>query len=554
MKDKWLKGTIFLTITALLTKILSMLYKIPYQNIVGDEGLYAFQQVYPLLGIYTVLGTVVLPSIISEVLLTNQYNEVAKTQLKRTLWLFSALIFAVLFLGSGLIARAMGDASLSAAIRWVGLVYLLLPHLAYLRGVHLTRPETMARVGISITIEQLVRVIMILVAIAHFNYGTIFRTAEMAYLLGLAGPVMGILYLGMFKLEDEPKQYIKKKIPLSFFKKTAFLFLGAGILTIFQLIDSFTVYISLLRTGMDPMEAMVQKGIFDRGFPIIQSATFFIGALVSSTLPQMVSATDDKQRKNVFNHAMFYVTVLSIPATVGLYMVMPYLNTALFEDTLGTGALRILSLQVLFFPFMVLTSAVLQQEERYSEMAVAVLAGIFIKLMATPLLTEAFGIYGTALSSVIALGAMALVNLILFRKMMVKQTLFNTFKVGFATLSMWLALEFIMPALHDVLGNNHERTFSIFMVTLSALGGGLVYGLIMLLFILTTKTATKPSKTKKRPKPATQSIKRTKPAPQRTSSQVKSAKKRQPSKVKASKSKKAKAQATRTRKRKPVVR
>jgi len=508
MKDKWLKGTIFLTITALLTKILSMLYKIPYQNIVGNEGLYAFQQVYPLLGIYTVLGTVVLPSIISEVLLTHQYNDVAKAQLKRLLWLFSASIFALLFLGSGLIARAMGDASLSDAIRWVGLLYLLLPHLAYLRGVHLTRAETMARVGISITIEQLVRVIMILIAIANFNYGTIFRTAEMAYLLGLAGPVMGIVYLGMFKLRDEPQQFIKKKVPLRFFKKTMYLFLGAGILTIFQLIDSFTVYIALLRQGMEPVEAMVQKGIFDRGFPIIQSATFFIGALVSSTLPQLVSATDDKQKKNVFNHAMFYVTVLSIPATVGLSLVMPYLNTALFEDAAGTEALRILSLQVLFFPFIVLTSAVLQQEERYSEMVVSVLAGIFIKLMATPLLTEMYGIYGTAISSVVALGSMALINLIFFRQLMAKQAFFNVIKVGFATLCMWLALDLLHPILYNALDQSHERTFSTLFLVLQVLGGGIVYGLIMLLFILTTRTSPKPTQTRKRQKQVAPSRKR----------------------------------------------
>ena len=53
MKSGWMKGTMILTITAFFVKLLSLLYKVPYQNISGDEGLYVFQQVYPLIGIYT---------------------------------------------------------------------------------------------------------------------------------------------------------------------------------------------------------------------------------------------------------------------------------------------------------------------------------------------------------------------------------------------------------------------------------------------------------------------------------------------------------------------
>ena len=50
MKSGWMKGTMILTITAFFVKLLSLLYKVPYQNISGDEGLYVFQQVYPLIG------------------------------------------------------------------------------------------------------------------------------------------------------------------------------------------------------------------------------------------------------------------------------------------------------------------------------------------------------------------------------------------------------------------------------------------------------------------------------------------------------------------------
>ncbi|RSU08920.1 hypothetical protein CBF29_12730 [Vagococcus elongatus] len=43
-----IRGTYFLAATSLIVKILSAVYRVPFQNIVGDEGFYIFQQVYPI--------------------------------------------------------------------------------------------------------------------------------------------------------------------------------------------------------------------------------------------------------------------------------------------------------------------------------------------------------------------------------------------------------------------------------------------------------------------------------------------------------------------------
>ena len=41
------KGAGILAIAGFISKILAALYRFPYQNLVGDQGFYAFQQVYP---------------------------------------------------------------------------------------------------------------------------------------------------------------------------------------------------------------------------------------------------------------------------------------------------------------------------------------------------------------------------------------------------------------------------------------------------------------------------------------------------------------------------
>ena len=65
---KLLKGTFILTAAALITKILSAVYRVPFQNIVGDIGFYIYQQVYPFYGIALALSTYGFPVIISKMI------------------------------------------------------------------------------------------------------------------------------------------------------------------------------------------------------------------------------------------------------------------------------------------------------------------------------------------------------------------------------------------------------------------------------------------------------------------------------------------------------
>ncbi|MFI3132934.1 oligosaccharide flippase family protein, partial [Staphylococcus warneri] len=44
-------GVVILTLALVIVKVLSAIYRVPYQNILGDEGLYAYQQVYPIVAL-----------------------------------------------------------------------------------------------------------------------------------------------------------------------------------------------------------------------------------------------------------------------------------------------------------------------------------------------------------------------------------------------------------------------------------------------------------------------------------------------------------------------
>ena len=498
MKSGWMKGTMILTITAFFVKLLSLLYKVPYQNISGDEGLYVFQQIYPLIGVYTTLNGVVLPKIISELLLTHQYSEDIKRYIKNSLWIFGLVSFVGLFLGSHLIAYTMGDMQLTWIVRVVALAFLLIPTISYWRGVAQTRANTLQVVAYSTTIEQLIRVAAIIFALIMIQGQNIYRLAYFAYLGGLFGPLLAIVYLFVKHLDDQPQIFLKMKRRPRFLKKSIYLFLSAGILIIFQLIDSFFVFNSLVNSGIPSLEAMGLKGSFDRGLPIVQTATVFTGAIVSSTVPQLAGLRDEKERKKVFNTSLFMVIALSVPACVGLFNVVDELNIALFKDNSGIEALRLLTLQVFFYPFIFLCMAIMQQEEQYTKLLISVLGGVLVKVALTAPLTTSLGISGTAIASVASLGVMALINLYQFRKMMYKTSFVNFLKVSFSTAGLWLVLTYIEPQIPKLLsGLDDVRIYNMISLVIQVLAGVLVYAVLMGVFLMTSQAASRRSRKRK---------------------------------------------------------
>ena len=498
MKSGWMKGTMILTITAFFVKLLSLLYKVPYQNISGDEGLYVFQQIYPLIGVYTTLNGVVLPTIISELLLTHQYSEDIKRYIKNSLWIFGLVSFVGLFLGSHLIAYTMGDMQLTWIVRVVALAFLLIPTISYWRGVAQTRANTLQVVAYSTTIEQLIRVAAIIFALIMIQGQNIYRLAYFAYLGGLFGPLLAIVYLFVKHLDDQPQIFLKMKRRPRLLKKSIYLFLSAGILIIFQLIDSFFVFNSLVNSGIPSLEAMGLKGSFDRGLPIVQTATVFTGAIVSSTVPQLAGLRDEKERKKVFNTSLFMVIALSVPACVGLFNVVDELNIALFKDNSGIEALRLLTLQVFFYPFIFLCMAIMQQEEQYTKLLISVLGGVLVKVALTAPLTTSLGISGTAIASVASLGVMALINLYQFRKMMYKTSFVNFLKVSFSTAGLWLVLTYIEPQIPKLLsGLDDVRIYNMISLVIQVLAGVLVYAVLMGVFLMTSQAASRRSRKRK---------------------------------------------------------
>ena len=98
MKKLAFKGAGVLALAGFLSKILAALYRFPYQNLVGAQTLYAFQQVYPFYSIITTLSLIALPNFLSSLIHASDQPEEETHHFFQLSLILSVLSFLVLSL------------------------------------------------------------------------------------------------------------------------------------------------------------------------------------------------------------------------------------------------------------------------------------------------------------------------------------------------------------------------------------------------------------------------------------------------------------------------
>ena len=416
--DNMMKGGLILTLSSFIVKLLSAIYKVPFQNLTGDAGFYVYQQVYPLYGLAVAFTLQGLPTFISKVV--SEAEDDRQLQLKMreiNTWLFiiGVGLFALLWGGSNWIAQMMGDSQLAPAIKSVSKFYLFLPFLALIRGYFQGKsdmlPTSVSQVG-----EQIVRVAVLLGTALHFANRSISvyemgaNAYQSAWLSALAGVVILGLYLKKNKALGEYAQVLKPQFSGEMGRRLVseggLLILTSSIMILFQFIDSFTVFNGLVQSGFTNEMAMSLKGVYDRGQPLVQLGLVVGLGFSTTSLPMLRRQVIEKNWTEWTASAasLLKITmILSGAATVGLVAVMPWMNVTLFTDFSGTDTLQIFVLSIFFASMIYCLHTILQSTGKTDNSFMILLGGLAFKILANQLAVNAMGINGSSLVTVLSL-------------------------------------------------------------------------------------------------------------------------------------------------------
>lgn len=174
-KSNFMEGAVIASFAIILTKIIGVLYVIPFYSIIGEQGGALYGYAYNIYNVFLIVSTAGIPLAISKI--TSEYNTLKKKKEKTYLYhiasksirIFSLLSFLLCFIFAKPLAHLIiGDITggntiqdVQFVIRCVSFALLVVPSLSIMRG-YLQGHKYIAASSISQVVEQVSRVAVIL--------------------------------------------------------------------------------------------------------------------------------------------------------------------------------------------------------------------------------------------------------------------------------------------------------------------------------------------------------------------------------------------------------
>ncbi|MCM3490016.1 polysaccharide biosynthesis protein [Alkalihalophilus marmarensis] len=449
-----IRGTLTLTIATFVSKLLGLIYIIPFTSIVGQEGiaLYGFGFIpYTVLLSLSTLGIpMAVSKFISKYQALGDYEtgfRLFKTGL--ILMLINGIIVFILlyFLAPRLASLIINDPrqlqgnsleDVIFTIRMVSFALIIVPAMSMVRGFfqgqHLMTPTAVSQV-----IEQIVRIIFILsaayIVIYYFkgNVGHAVGLATFGAFVGAFGGIITLIYYWiksrqnfLIKVRENKgtsnlniikmyKELISYALPLSF--------IGLAI-PLFQLIDLFTVNNILVSSGhANQNDAMIFFGIFTQTAHKIVLIPLALSTAFSITLLPLITHHYIREEKGELiekvNKTYQVILFFTLPAAIGMTVLSyPIFGAFYGLDSIVVGGevLRYYGPMVILYSFFSVSAAILQGLNKQKYAIYALLIGLLFKLVLNNLLMHSLGEIGSIIATYIGYAMAILIIMIAIKK------------------------------------------------------------------------------------------------------------------------------------------
>ncbi|MFT8393597.1 MAG: polysaccharide biosynthesis protein [Liquorilactobacillus ghanensis] len=439
MKNKMLSGTFWMSFGSIFSRILGVIYIIPWLLMLGSQqnqytAQALFNAAYTPYALFLALGTSGFPTAISRKIAI--YN--SEQRFRDSQQLFRAAIFFMCISGlvCGLLfyfaapavagsSPILGGASAVSIIRALVPALFILPVMSIIRG-WFQGNEDMKPFGVSQLVEQLVRVLSILL-LTFISYTLLHTSLEVAVALStfaaFTGAIASLAYLMNYyhrqkplyqklKAASQPATGLNTKQLFWQICKEAlpFVYVGSAI-TIAQLIDQFT-FKQIMRLGSQLSLTAIQNmfTLFSANPSKITTVIVSLAIAISgTTLPLLASAHADPQKAAVIIQDNFRLLFgLLAPVTIILALLAGRINTVFFGYNLHGSWLMFWSILITFVQAIFTDVFTLIQSLGKHRMAVILLSiTLLIKFILQYPLVYFFHDYGALWATAISFGLVA---------------------------------------------------------------------------------------------------------------------------------------------------
>jgi len=452
-KNSLIEGALIATLGIIIVKVIGLLYVIPFNAIIGEQGGALYGYAYNIYSLFLAVSTAGFPFAISK--LTSEYTALGyKTAVKDTynlslkiISVISIVIFILLFIfapsiGKLIIGNATGGNTISDiafVIRMISFAILIVPFLSVTKGF-LQGHKYIAPTSISQILEQIIRVAVILIGsfVALRVFGTDMKTAIGISVSGaFFGGIVAYIYLKIkikkAKLFPSDKVKGEKKIgKKEIIKKILTYSIPFIVISLIYNLYNTVDMILISRTMNDILgfsasttESVVS--VFTTwGVKLNNILLAVITGLTTSLIPNIVSSYTKGNKKDVdskFNKALQYVLFILVPATLFLsFLAEPVWTLFYGESFYGPIIFKVYAFYALFGGLYTIVVNTLQGLSKYKLVITTVLIGLVLNtVLDVPmmLLVDKLGYepsYGAVLAAMIGYSVSIIVSLVVLNK------------------------------------------------------------------------------------------------------------------------------------------
>jgi stage V sporulation protein B len=419
------KGSIIILLGSLIFRVGGFIYRFAMASLLGPAGYGIFVLILPIIAVLQLSAEGGIPPAIAKYIAhydaqgnNAMVKQIIKTSFKLVITL-GIILSIIIYIMAEPLANFFHNPAAVFPIQCVSLITPFSVIVGELKGVFQGYYE-MNFINITKAVEQSSTIIFaVLLVLANFYIaGAVIGTAIGYMITGLAAFIIFRKYIWVKlkerSVEDQenPGEKFTRRKELSLIKML-FLFSIPVYLTSLGELFMYDIGTWIIGAFM----ASEYVGYYGIGSPIARIPLMISMAVATAVLPATAAAlsTENRHLLNTYiNQAFRYVTILVLPMSLGIAVFAHPILSLLFPGyELGTGALQILAIGMLFFTLYTVSASVAQGVGKpvipMISLAIAVAIELGLSLVLVPgyvingvTLIPEYGINGAALATTIA--------------------------------------------------------------------------------------------------------------------------------------------------------
>jgi len=512
MSNNLFKGTAILTLGLFLSKILGVIYVIPFYSMVGEKNIVLYQYAYIPYNLMLSVAISGAPLAFSKYV--SKYNSLGDYQTGRRLLKSGLLTMMVTGFVSFLFLYFFADIlanitiredekihtveDVAGVIRWVSFALIVVPFMSLLRGFF-QGYSFMMPTAVSQLIEQIVRILFLLVGaflVLNVFGGTSKTAIQVAVLSAFIGAIGGLAVLYYYWRKKQPEYNLlleestaSHNVNLKDMYKEIMIYavpvVFVGIANpLFQFVDMLTFNRAMSGSenaaASDIYLGMLNFQTHKLVMIPVMLATGFSMALIP-LITKYYTMNEENQLSRTLDQTFQVLSFLTVPAVIGMTVLANELYYLFYEPSrIGSDILaHYLPVAILFSLFPV-TAAILQGINQQKWIILNLLVGLLIKLALNIPLIKLWETNGAIAATVIGYSVAIFMNfavLVVTMNYRSKLLIRRIVLIAIMNLVMFVVIIFARLTLLQFIPAE-SKFGALFVILIVGAIGGVVYGFI----------------------------------------------------------------------------